>query len=114
MIGAAPVPVPPPMPAAMKHHVRAFARFDDLRRLSWRRPCPTSGRAPAPRPSVMALMAELDAVGRAGARQRLRVGVRDHELDALQLASIMLLTALPPAPPTPNTTIRGLKIGGFG
>ena len=29
-------------------------------------------------------MAELDAVWGAGARQRLRVGIRDHELNALQ------------------------------
>ena len=56
--------------------------------------------------------AELDAaVGRAMA-ERLRVGVGDDELDALAApASIMLLTALPPAPPTPitlNADVQGV------
>ena len=71
---------------------------------------PTSGRAPAPRPWVM-LRAELDARGRRmDCCERLRVGVGDDELDALEAwTRIMLLTALPPAPPTPITVMRGLS-----
>ena len=38
--------------------------------------------------------------------ERLCVGIGDDEIDALRPAAIMLLTALPPAPPTPNTVMR--------
>ena len=37
------------------------------------------------------------------------VGVGDDELAALEPGRIMLLTALPPAPPTPKTVICGLS-----
>ena len=44
----------------------------------------------------------------AGKRQRLSIGVGGDELDARTSLRIMLATALPPAPPTPMTLIRGL------
>jgi hypothetical protein len=69
---------------------------------------PMSGLEPAPRPSVT-WCAHLNAALGARAQQRLGVGVGDDKLDAAQAEAIMLLTALPPAPPTPNTVIRGLS-----
>ena len=53
--------------------------------------------------------AELELVAGLALLQRLGVGVGDDELAALERFSIMLLTALPPAPPTPITVIRGLR-----
>jgi hypothetical protein len=40
----------------------------------------------------------------------LRVRIGNHEINAV----IILLTALPPAPPTPITTMRGLSSTAFG
>jgi hypothetical protein len=51
---------------------------------------------------------------RLGLRQRLRVGVGDDEIAAFKALAIMLLTALPPAPPTPNTVMRGLRSAMLG
>ena len=51
-----------------------------------------------------------------GARrgQRLRVGVGDDEVDPDEPETIMLFTALPPAPPTPQTMIRGFNSRSSG
>ena len=52
MTGAAPVPVPPPMPAVMNtmfEPVRCVRISSAASSAAWR---PTSGRAPAPRPRV--------------------------------------------------------------
>ena len=46
-----------------------------------------------------------DALG-LGLGERLCVGIGDDEIDSRRPAAIMLLTALPPAPPTPNTVMR--------
>ena len=53
-------------------------------------------------------MPQLDAVRRA-ARVSLRVGVGTTNSTPCNRASIMLLTAFPPAPPTPKTTMRGFR-----
>jgi hypothetical protein len=53
--------------------------------------------------------AQLDPLVRLGELKLLRVRVGANELAAFQTVSIMLLTALPPAPPTPNTTMRGFN-----
>jgi len=42
---------------------------------------------------------------------RLRIGIGVQEVDASRFDWIMLLTALPPAPPTPITVIRGVRFG---
>jgi hypothetical protein len=60
------------------------------------------------------LQAHLDDALGARGRQRLRVGVGDDEIDALSPEAIMLLTALPPAPPTPHTMIRGFSSRSSG
>jgi hypothetical protein len=50
---------------------------------------------------------ELDAMLGDRVVQRLRVGVGDDEIDALDLGLDHVGDALPPAPPTPMTAIRG-------
>ena len=51
--GAAPVPVPPPMPAAMKHMCAPSSDDSSCSRVSSAAARPISGRAPAPRPCVI-------------------------------------------------------------
>ena len=77
------VPVPPPMPAAMKHMCAPFRIFlissaDSLAASADFRigACAEAGRLADP---------ELDLGRRLGPRQGLRVGVRDDELHALQV-----------------------------
>ncbi len=81
--GAAPVPVPPPLPAVMKTMSAPFSASSISSRCSsaaWR---PTSGSLPAPEaPRELTTDVELH-VGVAH-QQRLRVGVDRDELDALQ------------------------------
>ena len=84
--GAAPVPVPPPRPAVM-NSMSAPSITSWIRSRSSIAACrPTSGFAPAPRPFVM-----LQPICRPGlhlrALQRLRVGVRADEVDALDAGS---------------------------
>ncbi|ENN87739.1 hypothetical protein RHSP_46627 [Rhizobium freirei PRF 81] len=106
--GAAPVPVPPPMPAVTKHicvplrwsmissmHSSAAAR-------------PTSGCEPAPRPSVTLTPSWMirSAFVMVSACASVLATTKSTPCKP---AVIMLLTALPPPPPTPNTVIRGLS-----
>ena len=83
MIGAAPVPVPPPMPAVMKHMWQPLRLLDDLLdRLLGR-----GGADLGPGAGAEALGdagAELQLVAGPALRQRLGVGVRDDELAALE------------------------------
>ena len=58
-------------------------------------------------PQLRHLKAHLDDSSGARRGERLRVGVGDDELDPDRPETIMLLIALPPAPPTPHTTMRG-------
>ena len=52
MTGAAPVPVPPPMPAVMNTMLEPSSAIMISSRASSAAICPTSGREPAPRPRV--------------------------------------------------------------
>src|SRR3954464_11366986 len=90
MIGAAPVPVPPPMPAVM-NTMWAPSRCSPISgMLSSAALMPTSGCAPAPRPCGPAppawphRPAGVGAPLGLGELQLLGVGVGDDELDALQ------------------------------
>ncbi len=62
--------------------------------------------APAPNPSVVATPSWMRRSALDWARAW-GIGVGDDEIVAFEPASIMLLTALPPAPPTPRTVMRG-------
>ncbi len=84
--GAAPVPVPPPMPAVTNTMSAPEMRSAMLCMLSSAERRPISGFAPAPRPLVSALP-KLDLVRRHVGFERLQVGVRDDELDAVEVAA---------------------------
>src|ERR1043166_5719810 len=105
MIGAAPVPVPPPMPQVTKTRsapcmaATTSSRFSSI---AWR---PISGRAPAPRPRVSffpicTFRSDFDFVSACASV------LTEMNSTPTSRASIMRLTALPPPPPTPITFIR--------
>ncbi len=107
--GAAPVPVPPPMPAVMNNmsapRITSWMRSRSSM-AAWR---PTSGLAPAPRPFVM--------VGPSCSRVRAPVlaSTWASVLAAMNStpstpARTILATALPPPPPTPMTLITAFSV----
>ncbi len=83
MTAAAPVPVPPPMPAAMKTMCEPAicARISSI--ASSAAASPISGREPAPRPSVR-LMPSWMRCSALDVGKRLRIGVGDDEVDAVE------------------------------
>ncbi len=81
--GAAPVPVPPPMPAVMNSMWLPSTSERSSSIASSAAAAPISGREPAPRPSVMVTPICTRQPGRRH-RQRLRIGVRGDEFDALE------------------------------
>ena len=84
MIGAAPVPVPPPMPAVMKHMWQPRQPLDDvLDQLLGRRRADFGPGACAE--ALGDPGAELELVARLVLLERLGVGVRHDELAALEL-----------------------------
>src|ERR1051326_7797966 len=106
--GAAPVPVPPPIPAVMN----TMCAPDRCSRISGKdssaAPRPISGFAPAPSPSVSfepnwIFCSAFDWCSACASV------LATTKLTPSSLALIMLLTALPPAPPTPRTVMRGLS-----
>ena len=80
MIGEAPVPVPPPMPAVMKIMSAPRTISPSVSALSSAARSPISGRPPAPRPLV-SLSPMRTASGASLRQQRLGVGVDRDELD---------------------------------
>jgi hypothetical protein len=78
-----PVPVPPPMPGGDEGHVRAGEVIDDLLDRFLGGTCAHGGPRACAKPLGHA-RAHLDAAGRLGLRERLRIGVRNHELAALK------------------------------
>src|ERR1041385_6972682 len=105
MIGAAPVPVPPPMPQVTKTRsapcmaATTSSRFSSI---AWR---PISGRAPAPSPRgsffpICTFRSDFDFVSACASV------LTEMNSTPTSRASIMRLTALPPPPPTPITFIR--------
>src|SRR6266568_968095 len=106
--GAAPVPVPPPMPAVTKT-MWAPARWSRISSTTSSAAArPTSGCEPAPSPSVTCtpiwmMRSTLDRVSACASV------LATTKSQPTKPAVTMLLTALPPAPPTPNTVIRGLS-----
>ena len=105
MTGAAPVPVPPPMPAVMKTmRVSPSRRARRIAsRLSSAASRARSGLLPAPSPCVtfgpmvMQLGTELLLSACASVLQRRK------ETPGTEPMTHILLTALPPPPPTPTT-----------
>lgn len=131
MTGAAPVPVPPPMPAVMNtmcddaitlaissllssaaSRLHTTASSSQWRKrayfVRWQSTHPTFGFAPAPRPSVTPLPS-CRVVG-AIIIDRCCASVLAHMKSTPESPFfIILFTALHPPPPTPITDIRGLN-----
>ncbi len=81
MTGAAPVPVPPPMPAVTKHHMRAREMIADFFDHLFGGGAPDFGlRAGAE--AFGHLQAHLDDAFGARGGERLSVGIGDDEIDA--------------------------------
>ena len=104
--GAAPVPVPPPMPAAMNTMCTPSSARSSSAIVSSAAARPTSGRAPAPRPCVIAgpSWMRVSAIELFNAWASVLTTTKSTPSIP---ARIMLAMALPPAPPTPITVIRG-------
>src|SRR6185437_2380757 len=105
MMGAAPVPVPPPMPhvtntrSAPCRPCRTSSRFSSM---AWR---PISGRAPAPRPRVSFL--PICTFTSALLLSKACASVfTEMNSTPWRPSSTMRFSALPPPPPTPTTFIR--------
>ena len=86
MTGAAPVPVPPPMPAAMKHMCAPSSAWLISSIVSSAAARPISGREPAPRPCVI-LRPSWMRRSAIGCVERLGIGIRDDEIDALHVCA---------------------------
>ena len=103
--GAAPVPVPPPMPAVINTISAPSSDFWIASRSSsaaWR---PTSGFAPAPKPRVLCV----PSCNRIGADilSSACLSVLAHtNFTPVMPERTICSTALPPPPPTPNTVNR--------
>ena len=83
MTGAAPVPVPPPSPVVDEDHVGAVERLEDLLGVLERRRS-ADVRVGAGAQSFRELGSDLQLDVRSVVLERLHVGVRDDELDALE------------------------------
>src|SRR5580700_2875611 len=107
-IGAAPVPVPPPMPAVTKV-ICAPTRWSRISSITSSAAArPTSGCEPAPSPWVTTRPAWITRSAFDIKSACASVFMTTNSTPWRPL-SIMLLTALPPAPPTPKTVIRGFS-----
>src|SRR3984885_9385399 len=106
--GAAPVPVPPPMPAVTNTMWAPDRRSRISSITSSAAARPTSGCEPAPSPSVTCtpIWTMRSALDEVSAWASVLATTNSTPCSPLV---IMLLTALPPAPPTPNTVMRGLS-----
>ncbi|MCY1368159.1 hypothetical protein D9M69_551260 [compost metagenome] len=101
MTGAAPVPVPPPMPAVMKSMCAPAmaSRIESTATSAASRPL--SGLLPAPRPVVPSWMVLCAALRESDCASVLA----QMNSTPCTLRAIMCSTALPPPPPTPMTLI---------
>mmetsp|Transcript_16444 Transcript_16444/g.35245 ORF Transcript_16444/g.35245 Transcript_16444/m.35245 type:complete len:314 (+) Transcript_16444:652-1593(+) len=112
-IGAAPEPVPPPMPATTNTMSELSTICDSWSMLSSAAARPLSGLPPAPRPRDVSapnpsLFGESDA---SSAWMSVFTAQYSTALDCAWPYWIMRLTALPPPPPTPTTLItHGLSV----
>ena len=104
MIGAAPVPVPPPRPVVTNTMSAPSSASMILSASSSAALRPTSGLAPAPRPLV-SLTPSWIFTGAFDSLSACRSVLATTNSTPSRCDSIMRLTALPPPPPTPITLI---------
>ena len=110
-IGAPPVPVPPPRPVVtktMSEPSRTSIILSVSSNAAWR---PTSGSAPAPRPLVSLPPNWIFTDARERFNACRSVLATTNSIPSMP-ASIILLTALLPPPPTPITFMRAPVMGG--
>src|SRR5689334_628523 len=105
MIGAAPVPVPPPMPQVTNTRsapCRPWSTSSRFSSIAWR---PISGRAPAPSPRVsfLPICTFTSALLLSRACESVFTEMNSTPWSP---SSTMRFRALPPPPPTPTTFIR--------
>ncbi len=105
--GAAPVPVPPPMPAVMNSMSQPLISSMMRSRSSTAACRPISGSAPAPSPLVM-LLPICSAVFTFEALSACESVLTQMKSTPSMPAATMCETALPPPPPTPITLITAL------
>ena len=108
IVGAAPVPVPPPIPAAMKIILAPSTASLNSVRLSSAAPSPTSGRAPAPIPRVSFLPSSIflcDLLRFKALTSVLQIIVSTLS----RSSSAICVTTFPPAPPTPIIFMFGIN-----
>src|SRR5215831_5134327 len=103
--GAAPVPVPPPMPAVTKIMSAPSSTSRRRSTSSWAERFPTSGLPPAPRPRV-SFSPSWNLMGERLARRACASVLAAMKSTPGSPAAIIVFTALPPPPPTPTTLIR--------
>ena len=103
-MGAAPVPVPPPMPAVIKTIWAPYSASAICARASSAAAAPTSGLAPAPKPVSPNCKFSL-AFERCNAPASVFMQMNSTPFTFLR---IICWTALPPAPPTPITLMTVL------
>ena len=106
--GAAPVPVPPPSPAVIKTMLLSF----NSDKISWidssAADFPISGTDPAPNPWVILMPSCIFLFAVEFAKAWPSVLATTNSTPS-RFDSIILFTALPPAPPTPITVILGVN-----
>ena len=105
---AEPVPVPPPIPAAMKTRSAPFMISSSSSRLSSAAFFPTAGSPPEPSPLVILSPICILFGALFSRRACLSVLIPMNSTPAT-FSSIMRFTALLPAPPTPTTMIRAAR-----
>ncbi len=105
MTGAAPVPVPPPMPAVM--NTMSAPEMASLMRVTSSSAAlrPFSGSAPAPKPLVTAAPMPILTAALFELRACASVLIATNSTPS-RPKLIIVLTALPPEPPHPTTLIR--------
>ena len=113
IMGAAPVPVPPPIPAAMKHMWQPANAAFTCSMVSSAAARPTSGRDPAPNPCVISGPSWIRYSAGEAFRACASVLATTKSTPST-CAPIMFATALPPAPPTPITAIFGFNSSTIG
>ena len=111
--GAAPVPVPPPMPAAMNTMWQPSSCLARLSIVSSAAARPISGRAPAPSPCVI-LAPNWMRLGAFDCFNACASVLATRKSTPWTSARIMFAIALPPAPPTPITAMRGVSSSTSG
>src|SRR5438093_6951696 len=105
--GAPPVPVPPPIPAVIKTISAPIRCSRSSSSLSKVERFPTSGFAPAPSPLVRELPSCTLLCARL-TRKACASVLAAMKSAPIKPAAIMVLTALPPAPPMPTMRICAL------